>query len=103
MDEKDKYFVIKCPNCGYEYLAAEIFFTDSLLGSPKDILRDDTGKILFISGDEPCLEQEWECDKCGHNFTAKLIVKSEVKYDSKYDFGDDYTINLKDEDKQELF
>lgn len=103
MENKEKYIIIRCPKCGYEYTAAEIFYPEGLLGYPKDIFRDDNGKIMMISGDEPCLEEEFECEHCNHTFIAKLKVKADAEYDLKYDFNDEYTISLKDEDKEELF
>ncbi len=106
MEDKNNYIIIKCPKCGYEYLAAEIFYPNDLLGHPGDILRDDDGKILMVSYNdegEPCLEEEWECEHCGHTFTAKLKIKADTEYDSRLDFSDDYTITVKDEDKEDLF
>ena len=103
MRDLNKQFIIKCPKCGYEYLASEIFYPEDLLGTTKNILRDDNGKILLISGgDNPCLEQEWECDHCGCNFKAKLEIKAESTYNRNYDFSEDYVITSND-DKEKLF
>ena len=103
MEEKDSYIVIRCPKCGMEYLAAEIFYPSGLLGKPKDILRDDNGKILLVTGELPVLEEDWECERCNHQFKAKLKIKPDSSYDSRYDFNEDYTIDITDEDKEELF
>ena len=48
MNDLKKHVIIKCPKCGYEYLASEIFYPQSLLGSGPNPLRDDTGKILLL-------------------------------------------------------
>ena len=59
MNDLKKHIIIKCPKCGYEYLASEIFYPDDLLGGSTDILRDENGKIIFLgNGKEPSLETE---------------------------------------------
>lgn len=41
--------LIKCPHCGHEYQAAEIFMPEDLLGRPTSngIIKDALGKILY--------------------------------------------------------
>lgn len=103
MNDLTKYITIKCPKCGHEYLALEIFYPESLLGSCSDILRDDNGRILLVSnGEEPCLEEDWECYNCGCNFKARLDIKGYSVYNQNYDFSEDYVIS-NDEDKEKLF
>ena len=102
-DNLKKHVIIRCPKCGYEYLASEIFYPKSLLGSCQNILRDENGKILLLpDGEEPSLEEDWECDNCGCNFKAKLDIKGLSAYDQTYDFSDDYSIST-DDDKENLF
>ena len=55
MDNKN--LVIKCPKCGYEYLPAEIFFPDVLLGEPSNIIRDEEGKVEFFEGNSMNLKR----------------------------------------------
>ena len=99
----DKNIIIRCPKCGAEYLASEIFYPEDILGTAKDILRDDNGKILLVaSGAAPILEQDWECDHCGCNFKAKLEITPKSEYDKNHDFSEDYIISC-DEDKEKLF
>ena len=47
-NNKKNWNVIKCPHCGYEMIPAEIFYPDSLLGTPKTIVRDALGKIIYL-------------------------------------------------------
>ena len=46
MNDLSKHIIIKCPKCGYEYLASEIFYPEDLLGTCNNIIRDENGKIL---------------------------------------------------------
>ena len=41
---------IVCPQCGMEYLPAEIYLPNYLLGKPTRIVRDENGKILDYDG-----------------------------------------------------
>lgn len=103
MNDLSKHIIIRCPKCGYEYLASEIFYPEYILGRSTDITRDENGKIIFLGdGYEPEFEEDWECDHCGCNFKAKLNIKSETIYDNIYDFSDDYKISI-DDDKETLF
>jgi DNA-directed RNA polymerase subunit M/transcription elongation factor TFIIS len=103
MNNLDKHIIIKCPKCGAEYLASEIFYPEDLLGSCKNILRDENNKIIMLEdGEEPSLEEDWECYNCGCNFKASLSIKGSSLYNSNYDFSEDYTIKAED-DKEKLF
>ena len=103
MNDLKKHVIIKCPKCGYEYLASEIFYPQSLLGSGPNPLRDDTGKILLLpEGEEPELEEDWECYNCGCNFKAKIEMRGCSIYHKNYDFSEDYVIT-NEEDKEKLF
>ena len=61
---------IICPNCGAEYLPAEIFYPDSLVGEPKDIEKDMQGKILYFGGTTINPEEEYICDYCKRKMTV---------------------------------
>lgn len=61
---------IKCPDCGAEYLPAEIFYPDDLIGKPKDIEKDVYGKLLYFAGSDSCLEEKYCCDYCGRVMTV---------------------------------
>ena len=47
---KQKPIIITCPNCGAEYLPAEVYIPDSFLGKPKTVDKDSSGKIIYFSG-----------------------------------------------------
>lgn len=103
MNDLSKHIIIKCPKCGYEYLASEIFYPEDLLGTCNNIIRDENGKILLVTGgDDPYLEEDWECDHCGCQFKATLNVKGGTLYNNEHDFSEDYTISTED-DKEKLF
>ena len=66
INDLNKHVIIRCPKCGYEYLASEIFYPETLLGKSTDVIRDDNGKIIFLgNGEEPELTEDWECENCG--------------------------------------
>lgn len=94
------FVIIKCPKCGYEYAAAEIFYPDTLLGKPKNIVRDDDGHIILIEGEQPDIKEEFECEKCGTIFKTTLSITSETKYNKNLD-KDDFVMDLND--KETLF
>ena len=74
--------VIKCPNCGYEYLGGEIFIPNNLIGQPKNIIRNSLGEILGYEGIEPSDKESYVCDYCNNEFNivAKVnyIIESET-------------------------
>lgn len=100
---KEGNVIFKCPKCGMEYAIGEVFYPDDLLGIPRNVIRDDNGKIIFIEGKKPVLEEDWECEKCGCDFKVRLDISPKVIYDSKYDFDEDYSIDTNNSDKQVLF
>lgn len=103
MNDIKNHVIIRCPKCGYEYLASEVFYPDDILGSAKSVLRDDFGHILLLEdGEEPKLETSWVCDNCGHEFKAKLEIRGASEHDQIYDFSEDYIIST-EEDKEKLF
>ena len=94
------FTIIKCPKCGYEYVAAEIFYPQDLLGKPNNIIRDDKGHIILIEGESPCFDEEFECENCGTIFKSHLDINSTTKYDKDLE-EDEFVIDL--EDKTKLF
>ena len=53
---------ITCPHCGAEYCVSEIFYPDDLTGKVRSVIKDDTGKIMFLDEEEPELEQTFCCE-----------------------------------------
>lgn len=92
---KDKFITITCPHCGCEYLPEEIYY--SILGTPKNIIRDDSGKIISFNNTSVNLKEEYCCDKCGNSFfvSGKLKFKT---YANESDLDEDFIIELDDEE-----
>ena len=96
--KRSETIVIKCPECGYEYLPAEIYLPDSFLGKPTEIEREGiSGKIIDFFGTDMDLNETYICDKCGQPFK----IKSKVQFfTSSYDLNKEYYTKLK---KEQLF
>lgn len=97
-----KFVVIKCPKCGAEYLPAEIFFSDKLLGYPKNIIKNKNGKIEYFDGDTMCLTEEYTCDYCECTFIAEAKVVFESSVNICHDFSEDYSVSLYEEERASL-
>lgn len=82
--------IIKCPYCNTEYLPEEIFMGDEFLGN-RLVIKDESGKIKVIDGDEPELMSSYICDCCNKKFIVKASVSYEVLKD---DFDEEYTIKI---------
>lgn len=88
MEEK-KVPYIKCPHCGHEYTADEIFVGTELIGVSKNVIKDPLGKILYVEyadqEDEPCLVEHYICDGCGRDFVieADLTFKTHEQEEEK--------------------
>lgn len=65
---------IQCPHCGYEYLAAEIYYPDRFLGRPADIIRDETGAILGFRGSDIDMTEQFYCIKCDKLFSVDATI-----------------------------
>lgn len=72
--------IIKCPNCGREYLPGEIYLPKDFLGWPSDIVRDENGVIIFHVDGEMGLTEKYTCDNCNKTFSinAAVTFKTEV-------------------------
>ena len=71
--------VIKCPKCGYEYLPCEVFFPEDFLGAAVNIVRDDSGKIVYFDGTNMNTKEEFVCDGCNTRFTIEGVVTFKTK------------------------
>ena len=60
--------IIRCPQCGCEYLPAEIYLPNEFLGKPKRIVKDYLGKILGFDGETMNDKETYKCDKCDTTF-----------------------------------
>ena len=86
-----KLAVITCPNCGREYLPAEIFVPKSFFGMPDIIRRDSEGKIIDFLGSDMDLSENYCCDGCSKPFKVDAIISFNVDKDEKNDFTAPYT------------
>ena len=92
--------IIKCPICGQEYLPAEIFLPEELLGKPKDIVKTTDGKIDFFLGERPTLETTYNCDNCFTTFKVRAKIAYDVFVEQKDNFDNTYVSKLKTNIKQ---
>lgn len=93
MEKEKKFYVIKCPKCGYEYLPEEIYV--SLLSKPTNILRDENGKIVYFTNTSLNPNEEFTCERCGCEFNITCDFKFKSEINTKYDFSEDYKVELK--------
>lgn len=89
-----KINTIKCPCCGYEYLPAEIFLPDYILGKPTDIVRTVDGKITYVSGKSANMSESYICDKCNKPFIVHANISFKTEYDSEKDFESDFSSDI---------
>lgn len=90
-----KFEIIECPNCGYEYLPAEIFIPNSYFGKPFAIDRDSEGKIIEFEGQSIDLYETYTCDKCNHMFRITSKIGFYTEDDKLQNFNEDYTTSLR--------
>ena len=86
---------IRCPYCGAEYLPEEIFVPSEIFGKPK-IVKDENGRIEYISKDEGSLSEEYFCDYCQNKFVTTLEFDFTTRMVE--DFSEDFEmlLNVKD-------
>jgi uncharacterized OB-fold protein len=100
MKEKKQNY-IKCPNCGREYLPAEIYIPNAFFGKPEDIEREfGTGRILHYIGKNMDTVEHYVCDACNTAFKVVAKVQFSTYVEDKYDFDKDYSVKI---NKQGLF
>ena len=70
---------ILCPKCGTEYHIAEIYYPKELVGCPRDIIKDEAGKILGFEGVDAKITEKYICDKCNTRFETIAAITFETK------------------------
>lgn len=72
---------IVCPNCGAEYLPAEIYYPNDFFGNPTRIEKDSNGKIIYFSGSSMNVQETYNCDFCGRamKIKADISFKNDVQ------------------------
>lgn len=86
--------VIKCPKCEMEYLPAEIYLPNELLGTPKYISKDYSGKIIDFTHKSMNLDEKYICDKCGTAFKVSAKISFKTVVDEENDFNEDYSSSM---------
>lgn len=93
--KKEKFEVIVCPNCGREYLPAEIYIPQAFFGNPWDVLRDDDRiKILSVAGTKMDLDEEYTCDKCNTTFKVKAKIQFDTSVTKTSNFDEEYSTSI---------
>lgn len=92
---KDNKNLIICPNCGAEYLPAEIFLPDSFLGRPKTINKNSNGEIIYYNGETMSLKEKYICDYCNKMFKVSAKIQFNTTINPATDFDEDYSTPLK--------
>ena len=92
---KEKLDTVICPCCGAEYLPAEIFLPDSLLGKPTLIDKDSSGKLIYYSGSNMNLKEAYTCDYCNKTFRINAKIQFNTTFNSNVDFDKEYSTPLK--------
>ena len=87
-----KFEIIECPNCGYEYLPAEIFIPKYYFGVPTNIQRDEKGKLISYEGTSVDLFEKYTCDKCNKEF--RVVSKLQLTTEEPAEFNDEYVTKL---------
>lgn len=86
--------IIKCPHCGAQYLAAEIYIPGALLGRPDDLVKDSLGKIIYedyVEGNAPEMIEHFVCDYCNKAFVVEATVTYKtMAEDPEKDFSTQY-------------
>lgn len=95
MAEQKDFQTITCPKCGYEYLPAEIFIGNCFIGKPSSISRSFDGKIQYFDGRTMDTDETFVCEHCSAPLKIHADVVYKVTVDSKRDFSEDYTSQLK--------
>lgn len=89
----NRELIIKCPECGAQYLPSEIYYPKYFFGNPKDIFKDEKGEILGINGSDMDTVETYICDKCKKEFTVEAVIQFKVSqpnhlFDEDPDFKD---------------
>ena len=87
--------VIRCPQCGAEYLPGEIYMPGSLIGQPDEVVRDSFGKIIYedyyTKTREPDNIEHFTCEYCNKPFVIEATVTYKAKEEApERDFSTKY-------------
>lgn len=85
-----KLELITCPKCGCEYFPAEIFIPQSIIGTVKNIKRDQNNKIISYEGVPFDNIETFECNVCNCTFKAIARMSYTSEYRDELSFNEDY-------------
>ncbi len=91
----EKLNVIKCPNCGAEYLPVEMFIPDNFFGRPVHIERNEQNQIIDTVGYSMKTNTKYICDYCDMPFRISTKLQFSTKAETKLDFDSEYITDLK--------
>ena len=86
--------IITCPNCGKEYLPAELFIPSYFMGKIRYIERDDNNKVVSIVGENMDLHETFTCDVCNKLFHVNCEISFRTSPDVVGNFDEEYVTKL---------
>ena len=89
-----KFETIACPNCGYEYLPAEIYIPKEDFGQPLMIERDKNGKLVNYEGSSIDVFENYICDCCNHGFRVISKIGFSTESNKLENFDEEYSSPL---------
>lgn len=90
-----KKTTIRCPHCNAEYLPAEIYYPNSFLGKPFNIIKDSDSNILGYNGDDMDTLETYICDKCNKQFSVDASITFRTTFVADMFDEDDFDIPKK--------
>lgn len=93
---------IKCPKCGQEYLACEIYYPKEFLGNAKDIVKDSEGHIRSFNNDDMNLHEEFTCYNCNTLFNVDADVSFNTSINIEHNFDEDFESSVYDNNRLTL-
>ena len=94
--------ILKCPVCGEEYLPGEIFYPKYIIGNPKNIIKNDSGKIEYWEDEDLVNTESYICDKCNTALKFNVNIDYSVEVDNKYNFNEESSTKLFNNERIEL-
>ena len=83
--------IITCPKCKAQYLLGEIFIPECVIGQPKNIKKDEKGKLEFYSGVHSDNVEYYKCDYCDNTFKVTVDLQTKVEMNT---IKEEYTTKI---------
>lgn len=91
---KKRIDIIKCPKCGYEYTAGELFIPKYFLGEPKNLIRDENNKIIHDEGLIMDNKTYFICYNCDSPFRIRAQLQFITTLDVDNDVNTEHITKL---------